>query len=186
MNRRGALLRLAYVVVAPILFGIYFFFWRRDLERESQLMARIPSAIREGKVKPTYATADLNWKPASGVYNQVELDPSGQIHVVTDSSTFSYQVVSDAATGGAEFCYVAFSVDVIKGGASVMVLDQKGNSLASKNLDRTWKYHEQMMVRSGNNKTLNFVVANDFPGRGQSEFRILQFDVYCIPSGTNI
>jgi hypothetical protein len=179
--------------VTPVLVGIYFVFWRfernrqeRELEREKHLMGRLVSAIREGKIKPTYVTSDLNWKPATGVSNHVELSPAGELHIITDYSTFSYQMTSDIAVGDLEFCYVAYSVEVIKGGASVMILDQKGEFLGSKNLDRIWKYHETMMVRARGNKTLTFVVANDFPDKGQSEFRVAQFDVYFVGSGTNI
>ena len=62
-----------------------------------------------------------------------------------------------------------------------MILDQQGNALATKSYDQPGHHEDDLGVGTGENRSLTVLVGNNVPGKGQSDFRVLRFDVYMPP-----
>jgi len=179
VERRRVLLTLAAVAVVPSGSLAYFLSQAdrlRSRERCRRLLSSVARLSAEGQIDPAYRNESLGWRAA--VPNQFERK-SGLMHVISDVSTYHYQIIADFPTKRGEVCLVRFSIEVMRGGVSVTLLDATNRfALTSKNFDSPGMYQGDLNVCVGDNPSLTVLVANNVPNQGQSEFLLSQCDVY--------
>ena len=136
----------------------------------------IPQLIKQGKLVQQFILDNLEWQAGAAI--SVQKEPSGYL-IQTDNSG-NIQLATVIETTDITDIYIPFSIELMEGGVSIGFVDNSGRWLTQKYFIQAGLYTDnlQTYIADDNLSALTIAITNHHPQGGNSEFRLLNLDIY--------